>query len=166
MRRAIELARLAARGVTMLAVVAAACVGLAWTAWIAGRPPVDGSDWGARIVVLGIALVPSAVLGLFLAGLRELAELPRRARELPPELRTQIAHVRARAAERRGGAGLVGGTVRLARLLLDARELLSPYAVVTAALRPALVLTAAFAAVAAVVEIPVALVSLLFVATS
>ncbi len=140
----------------MLAVVTAVAVLLAWTLWIARRPPTDTNDWAARAVVLVIALVAPAVLVLFLLGLRELAELPRRMRELPPDLRARIGDVRSTGSDRR--AGLVGALVRLARLLFEARDTLSPYAVVSAVLRPALVVGALVAAVVAVVEIPVALV--------
>jgi hypothetical protein len=163
LRRAVELARVAARGVAVLAVAAAASVGLAWIVWVARWPPVDANDWSARVVVLAIALVPPAVLGLFLAGLRELAELPRRVRELPPDLRAQVADVRSRAARPRGRVGLVGSVVRLARLLLDARDVLSPYAVVAAVLRPALMLASVVAALAAVIEIAAGLITTLIV---
>jgi hypothetical protein len=163
LRRAVDLARVAARGVALLAVAAAASVVLAWIVWITERPPVDANDWAARGVVLAIALLPPGILGLFLAGLRELVELPRRVRDLPPELRAQFLEVRSRTAQPSGRVGLVGAVIRLGRLLLDARDVLSPYAVVGAVLRPALLLAAVVAAVVAVVEIPAALIAVLIV---
>jgi hypothetical protein len=164
--RAVALARIAVRGIAMLAALAAASAALAWVTWIVRRPPVDASDWAARVAVLVIALVPPGVLALFLAGLRRLAELPRRARELPPDLRTRLGDVRGARAEPRGRVGMAGAVVRLARLLFDAREVLTPYAVVTAALRPALLFAALLAAVVAAVEIPIALVAALVLAVS
>jgi hypothetical protein len=166
LRRAAALARIAVRGVGFLAVVSASAVALACVTWIVRRPPIDANDWAARAAVLAIALVPSGVLAVFLAGLRRLAELPRRARELPPDLRTRVADVRGTADEPRGRVGTAGAVVRLGRLLFDTREILTPYAVVTAALRPALLLGALLAAFVAVVEIPVALIVALALAVS
>jgi hypothetical protein len=165
LRRAVALARVAARGVAILALASLGTVGLAWVVWVSRRPPTDANDWAARVVVLGIALIPPVVLAIFLAGLRELAELPRRFRELPPDLREQMADARTRAAEP-SRVGLVGSVVRLARLLVGARDLLSPYAVITAVLRPALLLAAVVAAALAVVEVPIALVAALLLATT
>jgi hypothetical protein len=156
LRRAVELARVAARGLAILAVAAAASAGLAWVVWIAERPPAGANDWAARGVVLAIALLPAGVLAVFLAGLRQLAELPRRVRELPPDVRAQVADVRASGA-RREPVGVVGAVFRLGGLLVQARDVLSPYAVVTAVLRPALLLAAIVAAAAAAIEIPIAL---------
>jgi hypothetical protein len=161
LRRAGELARIAARGIAVLALACAGAAALAWIAWVGRRPPEDANDWAARAVVLAVALAPPVVLGVFLAGLRELAELPRRVRELPPDVRTQVADVRARTAAPTGRVGVVASVVRLARLLLEARDVLSPYAVITAVLRPALLLAALVAALVALVEIPIALVATL-----
>ena len=159
LRRAVELARLGVRAVAGLAIVTAAAVAIAWLAWVVRRPPADASDWAARAVVLALGLAAPAVLGVFLRALLELADLPRRVRELPPELRSRVAELRARPGEREGRVGVVGALVRLARLVLEARETLSPYAVVSAALRPALLLAAVVAALVTVLEIPVAVVA-------
>jgi hypothetical protein len=52
---------------------------------------------------------------------------------------------------------------RLARLVLGSRDALSPFAVASAALRPAIVVAALLAAVAAAIEIPVAAIALVIV---
>jgi hypothetical protein len=62
--------------------------------------------------------------------------------------------------------GLVAAVVRLARLVFEARDVVSPYAVVSAVLRPALLLAALAAAFTAVIEIPIALVAALVLVTS
>jgi hypothetical protein len=165
LRRLVELARVAVRGVAALAVAVTLSVGAAWVVWVAAQPPTGPNDWGARLVVLAIGLAPPAVLAVFLAGLRQLAELPRRARELPPDLRTRVLDVRMRAVEPRR-IGLVAAVVRLARLVFEARDVVSPYAVLSAALRPALLLAALAAAFAAVIEIPIALVAALVLVAS
>jgi hypothetical protein len=164
LRRIVELALVVARRAAFLAVVAAAAAALAWVAWVTRRPPGGTNDWTARIVVLAIGLVAPAVLGLFVLGLREVADLPRRVRELPPDLRTHLADVRARSGGGGPRIGMVRAVVRLARLLLEARDVLSPYAVVSAVFRPALLLAAVAAAFVALVEIPVALVAALVLA--
>jgi hypothetical protein len=156
LRRAVALATRAVRGVAVLAAVTAVVVAVSWGLWIVRRPPTGANDWAARAAVIAVALVAPAVLALFLLGLRQLADLPRRARELPPDLRARVADVRATATD--GRAGLVGAVVRLARVLFEARDALSPYAVISAVLRPALLVGAVVAAVVAVIEIPVALV--------
>jgi hypothetical protein len=165
LRRLVELARAAARGVAALAAVAALVVGSAWVAWIVARPPTGANDWGARVAVLVLALAPAAVLAAFLAGLRQLAELPRRVRGLPPDLRTHVDAVRLRAAEPRR-VGLVAAVVRLARLVFEARDVVSPYAVVSTVLRPALLLAAVVSAFVAAVEIPIAVIAAVVVLAS
>jgi hypothetical protein len=159
--RIVELALVVARGVALLAVVTAAAAVLAWVVWVTREPPSGTNDWAARIVVLAIGLVAPAVLGLFVLGLREVADLPRRVRELPPDLRTHLEDVRARSAGDGGRIGMARAVVRLARLLLEARDVLSPYAVFSAVFRPALLLAAIAAAFVALVEIPVALIAAL-----
>lgn len=163
-RRIVELALVVARGVTILAVVTAAAAALAWAIWIAREAPSGANDWAARVAVLAIGLAAPVVLALFAGGLREVADLPRRVRELPPDLRTHVEDVRARSAASGGRVGMARSVVRLARLLFEARDVLSPYAVVSAVFRPALVLAAIAAAFVALVEIPVALIAALVLA--
>jgi hypothetical protein len=159
LRRVLAVATRVVRALTHLAIVAAACGGVAWIAWLIDSPPSEAEEWIPRIVFLGVALAPPAILFLFLAGLRELLEIPDRARALPADVRARTAELRAGS---RGGAeprGLLGALVslfRLGRIVLGSRDVLTPYAAVTAALRPAIFLAALLAAVAAVVEIPVA----------
>lgn len=162
--RIVELALLVARGVAFLAVVTSAAVALAWVVWMTREPPSGTNDWGARIVVLTIGLLAPVVLALFVLGLREVADLPRRVREIPPDLRTHLEDVRARSNGGGGGIGMTRAVVRLARLLLEARDVLSPYAVVSAVFRPALLLAAIAAAFVALVEIAVALIAALLLA--
>ena len=75
-------------------------------------------------------------------------ELPERVRMLPTDLRLRSRELRERARRRsepRGAIGVAGALVRLGRLVLGSRDVLSPYAVVAAALRPAILVAALFA---------------------
>jgi hypothetical protein len=164
LRRVLDITARVVRGLSILAKVAAASGAIAWIAWLIDAPPAEADEWVPRIVVLAIALAPPAILFLFLAGLRELLELPDRARALPTEARARAVELRERSrstAEPRGLLGALVALFRLGRLVLGSREMLTPYAAVTAALRPAIVFAALLAAVAAVVEIPVAAIALL-----
>jgi len=164
LRRVLDITARVVRGLTKLAIVAAVSGATAWIAWLVDSQPSESDEWIARIVVLAIALAPPAIIFLFLAGLRELLELPDRARALPADVRARAAEVRERSrrtAEPRGLLGALVALFRLGRLVLGSREMLTPYAAVTAALRPAIVFAALLAAVAGVVEIPVAAIALL-----
>ena len=164
LRRVLDITARVVRGLSVLAKVAAASGAIAWIAWLIDAPPAEADGWIPRIVVLAVALAPPAILFVFLAGLRELLELPDWARAFPADVRARAAEVRERS---HGGAeprGLLGGLLalfRLGRLVLGSREVLTPYTAVTAALRPAIFLAALFAAVAAIVEIPVAAIAVL-----
>lgn len=164
LRRVLDITARVVRGLTRLAIVAAVCGAAAWIVWLIDAPPAEADEWIPRIVVLAVTLAPPAILFLFLAGLRELLELPDRARALPADVRARAAEVRERS---HGGAeprGLFGGLLalfRLGRLVLGSREVLTPYTAVTAALRPTIFLAALLAAVAAIVEIPVAAIAVL-----
>jgi hypothetical protein len=152
------------RGLTILAIAAAAAVTLAGVAWLADTPPADANEWFARLVILGALLTPPAVLLLFVSGLRDLRTLPDRARALPADARARAVEVgdQARRASRpRGVLGAIAALLRLGRLILGSREALSPLGAVAIVLRPAMLLAAVFAALAAVLEIPA---SLLFLA--
>ncbi len=164
-RRAIELIRLVARGLALLALAAASTVGAAWAAWVSAWPPVDANDLAARVVVLALTLLPPVVLGLFLLGLRELQELPARVRDLPADARAQLVAARS-TRQGRQPTGFVAAIIRLARLALGSREALSPFAAITTVLRPALLLAALLGAVLAAMEIPVALVALVVILLS
>ena len=164
LRRVVDITARVVRGLTRLAIVAAVCGAVAWIAWLIDSPPAEADEWIPRIVVLGVALAPPAILFLFLAGLRELLELPERARALPADVRARAAELRDRSsgsAEPRGLLGALLALFRLGRLVLGSREVLTPYTAVTAALRPAIFFAALLAAVAAIVEIPVAAIALL-----
>jgi hypothetical protein len=161
LRRALDLVGAVVRGVRWLAIVAAGAVFLAWGAAVAQDPPSASADWFARLVVLALLLVPSAVLTVFLLGVRELRELPARFRELPTDVREQardLGDLRTSARPRRG---LIGSVIGLAKLVIGSRDLLTPYAVVAAALRPALLVATALAAIVALLEIPAALLVLI-----
>jgi hypothetical protein len=164
LRRVLEVAARIVRGLTILAFAAAASVTTAWVAWLANAAPAETDEWISRLVVLAVLLIPAGILLLFVSGLRELQELPNRARALPADVRARAAELRERSrrgSERRGLLGVLVSLFRLVRLVLDSREALSPYAAITAALRPAILLLALLAAVVAVIEVPASLLALL-----
>jgi hypothetical protein len=164
LRRVLDITARVVRGLTHLAIVAAACGATAWVAWLIDSPPAEADDWIPRIIVLAVALAPPAILFLFLAGLRELLELPDRVRALPADVRARAAELRERSrgtAEPRGFLGALLALFRLGRLVLGSREVLTPYAALSAALRPAILFAALLAAVAASVEIPASAIALL-----
>jgi hypothetical protein len=167
LRRVLWIAGTVVRGLTILAVAAAGAVSVAGLAWLIDAPPGDGSEGGARIVVLLALLAPSAVLLLFVAGLRDLQRLPERTRALPADVTNRARDLRERAGRVSRPGGIPGALValfRLAREVLASRDALSPFGVVAIVLRPAMLLAAVFAALAAVLEIPAALVFLLILA--
>jgi hypothetical protein len=161
LRRVLDAAARVVRGLGILAIVAAACASAAWLAWAVDSPPGATSEWADRIVVLALLLAPPAILLAFLVGLRRLLGLADRARDLPADL-----WVRARAADPKteGGRGSLAALVRLTRLVLTSRDVLSPYAVVAFALRPAILLAALAAAAAAVLEVPASLIAIVILA--
>lgn len=151
------------RGLTILAVWAGVAVGAAWLAWLAASPPSGAQAWIGRAVALALLLAPSAVLLLFVQGLREALEIPERARELPTELRGRTAELRERSRRSSSARGLVGtlaSLFQLGRLVLGSRDVLTPYATVAVALRPAVLVAALIAAITAAIEIPVAFLAL------
>ncbi|HET9722521.1 MAG TPA: hypothetical protein VFR44_01620 [Actinomycetota bacterium] len=156
LRRALTLASAVVDGLRWLAIAAVVAVAAAWLAAVAAAPPSDATDWVARVLVLGLLLVPSGVLLLFLLGIRALSEIPARYRELPADVRRQAAELGDLRTPARPRRGLIGSVVGLARLVLGSRDLLTPYAVIAAALRPAMLVAAVLAAIVAALEIPVA----------
>jgi hypothetical protein len=164
LRRAAEIARRVVKGLRSLAVVAAACVSLAWLVWLVDTP-VDGTEgWFERIVALVVLLSPSAVLLVFVSGLRELARLPERARALPADVRAGLPP--PPGSESPGARGLLASLFRLASLAWSSRDVLSPYAAVTMALRPAILLAALAAAATALLEVPAALLAILILSVT
>ena len=164
LRRVLDISARVVRGLRALAIAAAVSGGVAWIASVIDSPPAETDEWVPRIVILAVVLAPPAILFLFLAGLRELLELSERARALPADVRARAAELRARSSPRpepRGFLGALVALMRLGRLVLGSREVLSPYATISAALRPAILFAALVAAVAALVEIPVAAIALL-----
>ena len=149
LRRATDLARRVVRGLSLLAVVAAVCVSLAWLVWLADGPVGGTEGWLERFVALAVALIPSGVLLLFVSGLRELAKIPERARTLPADVRAELA---PRPGSDARGRGPIASLLRLARIAWGSRDVLTPYAAVSIALRPAILL-AALAATAAALAI-------------
>lgn len=169
LRRVLDTAAKVLRGLTMLAVAAAVVTAIAWLVWLAHTPPPDANEWTVRAVVLAVLLAPSAVLLLFVAGLRDLSRLPDRARALPADVQERARDLRGttrRRSERRGLLGVLVALFRLGRVVVGSRDVLSPYAAVTIALRPAILIAALFAALAAVVEIPAALIALVVLSLS
>jgi hypothetical protein len=166
LRRVLDITARVVRGLTVLAIAAAVFGTIAWIVWLIDSPPAETDEWIPRIVVLVVALAPPAILFLFLAGLRDLLELPDRARALPADVRARASELRERSRPRpdpRGVLGVLVALFRLGRLVLGSREVLSPYAAIAAALRPAILLAALVAGVAALIEIPVAAIALLLI---
>jgi len=169
LRRVLWIAASVLRGLTILAVVAAGAVALAWLASLAGLPPANAREWLARGVALVALLAPPAVLLLFVAGLRDLQHLPERTRALPADVTNRARDLRERArivSQPRGIPGAIVALFRLGREVLASRDALSPFGVVAIVLRPAMLLATLFAALAAVLEIPAALVFLLILAVT
>jgi hypothetical protein len=166
LRRVLDIAARVLRGLTLLAIGSAAAVSVAWLVWVADAPPPDTDEWVVRLVVLAMLLAPAAVLLLFVAGLRDLGRLPERTRALPADLRDRARDLRepAPGSQRRGILGVLASLVRLGRVVLGSRDALSPYAAVAIALRPAILIASCFAALAAVAEIPTAVLTILILA--
>ncbi len=150
------------RTIRRLGVLSSAAVTIVWVASLSLATPVGSTEWITRIVILVAALVPAGVLFLFAAGIDDLRDLPNRYRELPADVRTALTELRTPPGRRRRGA--IRSLIALARTAIEAREVLSPFAIVTAALRPALLLAAVAAALVAILEIPVAAIVLLVLA--
>jgi len=163
LRRVLDIASSVLRGLTLLAIGSAAAVSVAWLVWVADAPPPATDEWVVRVLVLAMLLAPAAVLLLFVSGLRDLGRLPERTRALPADLRDRARDLRAqpRDSPRRGTLGILASLVRLGRVVLGSRDALSPYTAVTIALRPAILIASFFAALAAIVEIPAAVVAVL-----
>jgi hypothetical protein len=104
------------------------------------------------------------VLLVFLSGLRELARLPERARSLPADARAQLPS--PPGPDARGARGLLAALYRLARLAWGSRDLLSPYAAVTIALRPAILVAALAATAAALLLIPASIVAIVIMSAA
>jgi hypothetical protein len=159
LRRVLDTAASVLRGLTLLAIGSAAAVSVAWLVWLADAPPPATDEWVARVVVLALLLAPAAVLLLFVGGLRDLGRLPERTRALPADLRD--LREPPPGSQRRGILGVLASVIRLARVVLGSRDALSPYTAVAIALRPAILIASFFAALAAVVEIPAAMLAIL-----
>jgi hypothetical protein len=144
------------RGLGRLAIVAAACASAAWLVWAVDAPPEAASEWADRIVVLALLLAPPAMLFLFLAGLRRLFDLAERTHGLSVDA----------GSWRRDDRGLLASLIRLVRLVLTSRDVLSPYTLFAFALRPAILLAALAAAAAAVLEVPASLIAILIMVSS
>ena len=161
LRRVLAVAARVLRGLSTLATVAAISVTAAWVVALAEAPPEDANEWISRIVVLAIALIPAGVLVLFVAGVGQLRELPKRARTLPADVRSRAARLRDPYTRPRGPFGTLAALFGLAKVVFGSREVLSPYAAISAVLRPAILVAALFAAFAAAVEIPAAVLVIL-----
>ena len=163
LRRVLDIAASVLRGLTLLAIGSAAAVSVAWLVWLADAPPPATDEWVARAVVLALLLAPAGVLLLLVAGLRDLGRLPERTRALPADLRDRARDLREplRGSQRRGVLGVLTSLIRLGRVVLGSRDALSPYTAVAISLRPAILIASLFAALAAVVEVPAAVLTIL-----
>ncbi|HET9332044.1 MAG TPA: hypothetical protein VFQ21_00520 [Gemmatimonadota bacterium] len=164
LRRVVEISKRLVRGLKNLAIAAAVCVTGAWLVWLVDTPVEGTEGWIERIIALAVLLSPSAVLLFFVSGLRELASLPERVRTIPAGVRTEMAS-RPRS-EARGALGLVAAFFRLARLVWGSREVLSPYAAVSIALRPAILLAALAASAAALVVMLASLIAIVIMSVA
>ena len=161
LRRVLAVAARVLRGLSTLATIAAISVTAAWVVALAEAPPEDANEWVSRLVFLAIALIPAGVLVLFVAGVGQLRELSKRARTLPADVRSQAARLRVSSTRPTGPFATLAALFGLAKVVFGSREVLSPYAAISAVLRPAILVAALFAAVAAVVEIPAAVLVIL-----
>jgi hypothetical protein len=167
LRRVLWMAASVLRGLTILALMAAGAVAVGGLAWLVDTPPRDGSEWGARVVILVALLTPPIVLLLFVAGLRDLQHLPQRARALPADVRDRARDLRrAGVSQPKGILGAIVALFRLGRQVLASRDALSPFEAVAIVLRPAILFAALFAALTAVLEIPAAILFLLILAVT
>jgi hypothetical protein len=164
LRRVLDIATRVLRGLSTLAVASAISVTAAWLVALADAPPEDANAWVSRVVVLALVLIPAGVLVLFVAGVRQLRELPQRARALPADVRTRAATLREPSTRPRGPLATLGALFGLAKLVFGARDVLSPYAAIATVLRPAILVAALLAALAAVIEIPAAVLVILLLA--
>ena len=162
LRRVLDIAASVLRGLTLLAIGSAAAVSVAWLVWLADAPPPASDEWVAHVVVLALLLAPGGVLLLFVAGLRDLGRLPERTRALPADLRDRARDLREPLrGSQRSVLGVLASLIRLGRVVLGSRDALSPYTAVAIALRPAILIASLFAALAAVVEVPAAVLAIL-----
>ena len=161
LRRVLAVAARVLRGLSTLATIAAISVTAAWVVALAEAPPEDANEWASRLVILAVALIPAGVLVLFVGGVRQLRELPQRARTLPADVRKQATHLRDPSTRLRGPFATLAALFGLAKVVFGSREVLSPYAAISAVLRPAILVAALFAAFAAVVEVPPAVLLIL-----
>lgn len=161
LRRVLAVAARVLRGLSTLAAIAAISVMAAWVVALAEAAPEDPNEWISRLVILAIALIPAGVLVLFVAGVGQLRELPKRTRTLPADVRSQAARLRDPSTRPRGPFATLFALFGLAKVVFGSREVLSPYAAISAVLRPAVLVAALFAAFAAVVEIPAAVLVIL-----
>jgi hypothetical protein len=165
LRRVLEAIDVLLRGLIVVAMVAAASVALAWIAWLTAVPPERTGTWVGRVVLLALLLIPPAVLGIFVLGIRELRELPQRASNLPADVKERAVELgertRRTTTSRRGLVGMIAAVIRLGRIVLSSRDVLTPYAAISAALRPPLLVAALVSLGVAAVEIPVAAIALL-----
>lgn len=150
------------RTIRRLGALSAVAVTIVWVASLSLATPDGTAGLITRIAILLAALVPAGVLFLFAAGIDDLRELPKRYRELPADVRTGLTELRPPPGPSRRGK--IRSLIALARTAIREREVLSPFAVVAAALRPATLLAAVVAALVAVLEIPIAAIVLVVLA--
>jgi hypothetical protein len=128
----------------------------------------DDGVSGLDVLAMVLAIAPPVMLWLLWAALRELAELPDRLRRLPESAREQRAELERLAAELREPARriarLPGTLLRLRRLVVAARDLLAPHAPLLPFFSLPFLAASAVAALAAVVEIGLALALLIVLA--
>ena len=154
------------RSVLRLAIASAVAAGVIATLVLWRWPPEAGEERALAAVALVALAGPPAVLFAFALGLRSLLALPGRLAGLPAEARLRAAELATHAqSARRGGVRTALALWRLRAAALGARGALS-LALPLRTLTPAWLGLAALAALAAVLEVGLALVLLLVAATA
>jgi hypothetical protein len=155
-------------GVTLrLALMALAGGAALWLVMFREIPPETGPTVLAVAAVL--LLLPPAILLLFVVAVRTLIQLPDRVRRLPGVARPRLAEIArhtgaAGTLRQRGALQRVRSLFQLGWAVARSREVLEVLGPATVLLRPWLLLPAAMAAVAAVVEVLAGLVAALWLA--
>lgn len=163
---AATLARHLTSAVRWLALSAALAGGVLWMLLWWPMPLRGGALVGAGLT-LGLLLAPAAVLGLFYAGLRDLAALPDRLSTHTAqtvEASTRTYHAATDSSDAWWGwlRRLLKRIWSLRSLLSDHRALLVRYGAMLRLVTPGFLLLVVLAAGAAVLLVPAALLALLF----
>ena len=150
----------------VLALAAIAAAAIIVVALLADGLPREAEEVAGTVLVLALVAAPPIVLLVFHGMLRALLALPERLRAVPRQGRENVGRFAALASAARTARWyqLPVHLWRLRALAGASRDLLTPYAAVTALLNVPFLVAVAVAAVAALVEIAAAVVILLALA--